>query len=332
MSENSAAGISPFFSTDWKPSPYRQVIADSHRTELEDKGYFVCEKLFSTETVEKLNNLYNKYQHQGMNNIGMFMSAYSKDIDYRKSVHEEIGNIVKAELDTLFQNYQPAVYNFVIKSSMPEHELPLHQDITLIDENKSSPINIWIALTDVNMENGPVCVVPKTQYFFPPYRSNFSDQNIENLSSDLKQYAVPVCLKAGDLLVFDSRLIHYSLPNISGKDRVGAVVYIFPDDVSFLFMSKSKTGDLKDFDLMELKREDFFINADFEKGEESGLSGKLLKKITVDPFTVSSEQLHKYFSSSGVIRKQNNDDREKTLKPKQSKLKKIIQRLFSLNS
>jgi hypothetical protein len=325
MVEILQAGISPFFSTNWKPAEYRQLQKENHKIELADNGYFVCEKFFSGETIEKLNALYQQHQHVGVNNIGMFMSAYSKDLDYRKSVHEAIDRIVKPELGMLFQNYQPAVYNFVIKTSMPGHELPMHQDITLIDETKSSPINIWIALEDVNIENGPVCVVPKTQYFFPPWRSNFSEQNISDLSKDLKQYAVPVCMKAGDILVFDSRLLHYSMPNVSGKDRIGAVTYIFPDDVPFMFMSKSKAGGECDFDLMELKREDFFINTDFEKAEQSGLSGKVVANVEVIPFTVTGEQVHTYFNAAGI-----KPARQVISKQTQaSLLKRIFNKVFS---
>jgi len=183
--------ISPFFKTDWKPAPYRQLIQEEHKQALHDSGYLVLKQFFSSHTVGKLNKLFGEHQHIGVNEIGMFMSAYSKDIVYRKEVHRRMGVIIEPELNSIFTAFKPVIYNFVIKESRPEHALPVHQDLALLDENLASPINIWTCMVDTDINNGPVCLRPKTQYFFPLHQSKNSD-------------AVPIVLETGDLLGVNS--------------------------------------------------------------------------------------------------------------------------------
>ncbi len=297
---SSNAEISPFHKTDWKPAPYRQLKSQVHQKALGEDGYFVVKNHFGESTLKRLHQLYNSTDHIGFNDIGMFMSAYSADIPYRKMVHERLGEILEPELDGIFTKYKPSVYNFVVKRSRPEHALPLHQDLALVNEHLSSSINIWVCMVDTSIECGPVAVIPKTQYFFPSYRSKYSDKVIEKFSDQLKQYSTPIALKAGDLLVFDSRLIHYSLPNKSGKDRVAAVCYIYPQDSQFVMLTQSEDCEPLEFDLLDIERESLFTNAAFENEDKTGISGNTQTRVEVEPFDLTAEQLSAYFNRVNV--------------------------------
>lgn len=92
----------------------------------------------------------------------MFYSLYSRDIEYRKIVHESISEIMKPVYDSLFSDYKVVLNSFIVKVSGPESEFCLHQDSTSFDETKYSSLSVWIPLQDTNMSNGCMCVVPLT--------------------------------------------------------------------------------------------------------------------------------------------------------------------------
>jgi hypothetical protein len=289
------AKVSPFFETNWAPAPYRQLKDNKHQIALQGRGYLVFKDFFNPETISQLNHLHSLHKHEGANDIGMFMSAYSSDVAYRKEIHRAIGGIIETELDKIFSQYKPILYNFVIKESRPSHSLDLHQDMALIDENKSSSINVWICTMDTGIENGPVHLVPKTQYIFPPFRSLYTEIDIADVQETFLKYALPVCLKQGDLLIFDSRLIHGSLPNTSGKDRVAVVGHICPDDAQFTMVINSP-GSNEDFDLVHFEREDLFQAKGFESSEKSEFDGANRTKIDLNRIPIKTKQLEAYFA------------------------------------
>jgi hypothetical protein len=294
------ASISPFFETEWKPSDYRQLINQDYKTALKGRGYLVLNDFFKSETIDGLNRLKEEHTHEGANEIGMFMSAYSSDVRYRKDVHQRIGELIEPELSNIFTSFKPILYNFVIKQPRPEHSLKLHQDMALIDEQLSSPINMWICTMDTKLEHGPVHLVPKTQYLFPAYRSLYTELDIANINDTLLKYAVPICLKKGDLLIFDSRLIHGSLPNTSGKDRVAVVGHICPEDAQFTMVINSENGKEDDFELVRFEREDLFQAKEFESAKKSEFNGTTRSRIRLNRINVESPQLEHYFASVEV--------------------------------
>lgn len=296
------AGICPFFSSDWKPSEYRQLTHDKHRAALHGLGYFIVKGFFSDGTITELDALYRKHDHVGVNDLGMFVSAYSPDIAYRKEIHKRIGEIIEPELNAIFSSFKPILYNFVIKESRPGKSLPLHQDLALIDENTASSINIWVTMMDSSMESGPVCLVPKTQYFFPPFRSHFTELDITAIDDHLKEYAIIPPLEKGDLLVFDSRLIHGSIPNTSGKNRVAAVGHICPDDAQFTMIVKSPGDNKNEFDVIEFEREDLFQAKGYETADKTDFHGNLKTRIISSHANVNESQIHDYFKGVGVPR------------------------------
>ncbi len=296
------AGVCPFQKSDWKPAEYRQLKSEEHKRALREKGYFVVENFFDSGTITGLKDLYHSLEHVGVNELGMFVSAYSPDIEYRKTVHKKIGDLVESELNSIFESFKPILYNFVLKESRPGKTLPLHQDHAMLDEDTTSSINIWIPLMNVHPDSGTLCIVPKTQYFFPPFRSRFNELDISDVEEDLGQYRKEMHLNLGDLLVFDSRLIHGSLPNTSGKDRVAAMCHICPADAQFQMLSRSNDQPEDEFVVIEFEREDLFQAKGYESANKSEFPGTVTGKVTLGRTEIDSAQLHDYFKSVGMTR------------------------------
>ncbi|MCX6199880.1 MAG: phytanoyl-CoA dioxygenase family protein, partial [Bacteroidetes bacterium] len=161
---------------------------------------------------------------------GMFYSLYSRDIEYRKTVHESIGEIMKPVYDSLFSDYKVVLNSFIVKVSGPESEFCLHQDSTSIDETKYSSLSVWIPLQDTNMSNGCMCVVPYSHRMFSPYRGISFEQPFESIEGTVRKYLYPIELKKGDIFLFDNRIVHNSVINTSGENRVVVMSGIYPKE------------------------------------------------------------------------------------------------------
>lgn len=239
--------INPIIQTataNWKPKPHTVFKDEALAKHIHDIGYTV-KPFISIEQVNSLKQLYAKEHDLQMENGGMFYSLYSRDLEYRKRIHDQISSIVSSSFAQYFVNYKNIVNIFITKASGPDSEFYLHQDSTALDEFKHSALSVWIPLQDINEANGALTVIEKTHPFFSPYRGITIKTPFRKIQSTLKKYLKPIYLKAGDAIFFDSRLIHNSLPNNSGKDRLVVLCGIFPKDAKFITCYKDSKENSK---------------------------------------------------------------------------------------
>lgn len=224
---------------NWQPVRHSVIKNSTLASTIHEKGYAVIPFL-DEKALLLIKNLYAS-EHKLKNEDGaMFYGLYSKDIAYRRRVHESIASIVKPFLDQQFTAYKNVVNTYITKISGPKSEFSVHQDTTALDEFKFSPLSVWIPLQDITPQNGALAVIEKTHWFFSPYRSISFPFPFARITNTLKKYLVPVYLKAGEALVFDPRIVHNSLPNTSGTDRVVALCGVFPEQAELITCFKEK--------------------------------------------------------------------------------------------
>ena len=108
---------------------------------------------------------------------------------------------------------------------------PWHQDSLYFhfDPDGGRPIaGVWLAVTEATLENGCLHVLPGSQRepiheHVPDRRPNANVGYYEIVDHDMSG-EVPVLMQPGDLLVFDSHLMHRSTDNVSDGIRA-AMVY-----------------------------------------------------------------------------------------------------------
>ncbi len=127
--------------------------------------------------------------------------------------------------------------NVISKTKYANKAVPFHQDISYSPENPYE-ITAWLALTDVPMCSGPLVFIKGSHLDVPQPAVDFWSPNFvdkRKLRSSKKNILVP--LKAGDLVVFDSRVWHGSLENEIGYNRFAlatrwkGVEYKAPEDI-----------------------------------------------------------------------------------------------------
>ena len=139
-------------------------------------------------------------------------------------------------------------------------ELGIHQDWTIVDENNFVALNCWIPLTDVDELNGALCVIPGSHY--PAYhtvRTPTSPFFFSGNEDALIPHAIPMRVKAGEAVILNQSVIHYSPPNRSDKIRKAITAGVKSIGAPMLFHYKMPHEDkLEVFDMPE----DFLIRFD----------------------------------------------------------------------
>jgi ectoine hydroxylase-related dioxygenase (phytanoyl-CoA dioxygenase family) len=164
---------------------------------------------------------------------------------------------MKPIFETYFQNYKNVLNSFIVKIAGDKSEFALHQDSTSCDESKYSPLSLWIPLQDTNIDNGTLCVVPKTHQVFSNYRGVSIQPDYYKYEEEIRKYLMPIQLKAGDILVFDNRLVHYSPANKSKNDRIVVMCGLFDKEATFRICYQENKNEPID---IYHQADDFFID------------------------------------------------------------------------
>jgi hypothetical protein len=243
--------------SSWSPAHRDYITDEVLEDEIYKKGYAITGKL-DDATLAKLMELYKSTHNFQKPSGGMFYSLYSRDIEYRTKVHEEIQGLLKPFYDSIFHEFRVVLNSFIVKVNGPESEFCLHQDSTSIDERKYSNLSVWIPLQDTDLSNGCLNIIPYSHHMFSPFRGISFAQPFEKIEGTLRRYLQPLILKAGDILLFDNRLVHNSAVNKSGKDRIVVMAGIYPKHIPIVTCYKDETSPCSLIEMIQ-QDDDFLI-------------------------------------------------------------------------
>ena len=202
-------------------------LDDVQQLKIEQDG-FVVVPLLTAEELGACRAIYEALKHESPE-LPFYTSHWSPDQQHRQKVDNRLRPILSKNLHPLLNNYRDLYGYFLVKEPSPESFFRLHQDWTLVDETQFTGITAWCPLTDTNSTNGAFHVVRGSHRFL----NNVRGQNIdlpyrEILSYVEPQFATPIYLKAGEAIIFDQRLWHYSPPNMSKETRISVAVIAIP--------------------------------------------------------------------------------------------------------
>jgi hypothetical protein len=261
-----------------------ETIAD----QLQKNGYCVVD--FIDEIAQrKLQTLYGENHRLSASKGGAFFGIFSKDIAYRQRINDGVNNILQPVFEKWFVGYKSAVNTVVVKVPGQSSFIPIHQDGAAIDESKYSSMNIWIPLQDVTSQNGALYVIPRSHHVFLPYRCASVAPLQKDIEAEMYPFFYPIYLKQGQALFFDSRMFHYSAPNLSAQDRVAVVCRIVPAEAPIVAYYKDNNTENEPVEMWECPP-DYLITSDSYNDNERPQGCKLIKRLKDDcpPLTLAS--------------------------------------------
>lgn len=108
---------------------------------------------------------------------------------------------------------------------------PWHQDSYYFRFDRQPQIGVWLALSEATLENGCLWVVPGSQrrrqiFQHVPDRRPAANRGYQEIVDQDVSAQIPVLMQPGDVLFFDSYLMHQSTDNVASVRRA-AMVYHF---------------------------------------------------------------------------------------------------------
>ena len=193
------------------------IFKNKNYQEQFDEQGFVTVPFIDKNTVKNLNTIYKTLYPNGVE--GFFSTTFANNVSHREKVNNSIREECLDRFNSLFVDYKIFFSSFIVKAPGEKSELIMHQDMTLVDENQYAGINIWCPLIDLNSNNGAIEVLPKSHRFFKTYRGSSIPDIYDNVVKEVKSILIPQYLKAGEAIIFDQSIIHYSPPNLSATER-----------------------------------------------------------------------------------------------------------------
>ena len=254
-------------------------------------------QLLSPDDIQELERIY--YDNRVEKQPAMERSTSSKNFDLSRNIKELTGAVVLKRLQEYLIDYKLLYSGFITKVPGKPNQMRLHQDPTFVDESKFQALNVWSPLVDVNADNGALWIIPKSNRFFEGFRG----QPIRALDfSDISQkvtdkYGVMLPMKAGEVIIYDAALFHYSLANTTDKARIACASLVAPAESTPIYHYYNK--ELNTIDVYEIEG-DFMIKYFSEYLKTGKVDAKLLsnrpytepRKVTMDEF----EERYQYYN------------------------------------
>lgn len=226
-------------------------------------------------SLAEINQLQENYRHAGIDaSAGFYSTSFSENQVLKDQLNTPINDILTSKADKLFNPYKALGSCYLSKSPGPEGEMPLHQDWTVVDENRFDSLTIWIPLQDVNEWNGAMRVVPGSHRFSSILRSPSLPNPLEDVKNLLKAQTRSVPLKAGEAIIFSQALIHSSPPNQSSKDRLAVTFGLISAEAQLLFHHQNEDGLIDKYEVPT----DFFQQYNTQIGKAPQM-GKVIARL-----------------------------------------------------
>ncbi len=230
-------------------APYLKVFRDDAlQAQFEKDGYVVV-PFYNQEEIKALTTLYRELHPK--DEKGFYPSTFSKDKKYRTTADKEIVSVGSRSMEHLLVDYKVVCGSFIVKSPGPESVMELHQDMTLVDESKFAGINIWCPLVDLTDTNGALEILAGSQRLVPSYRGSSIPTIYAELQNEIKSIMKPLFLKAGEAVIFDQSILHYSPPNISDDIRIVTNTFFAHKDATFQTAWYDKENHKEQIELFE---------------------------------------------------------------------------------
>jgi hypothetical protein len=234
------------------------IFMDASLQESFNKQGFLLHDFLTKEEVKRLTTLFHEWHAELPD--GRFMSdSYSSNLELKRRASEQITAIFLPHFRELFKDFAPFGSSFLYKTPGKESALAPHQDWTIVDETKALALNIWVPLCDTNTENGTLHVLPGSHAHILPLRAPTLPFFFSGAEEVLMPYLIPLSVQAGQAVILNQRLVHYSSPNLSDKVRIAITSGVKTRDQPMVFYYKDPD---KPEDVLECYRQqdDFLIS------------------------------------------------------------------------
>lgn len=188
------------------------------------------------------------YSNRVQEQAAIERTTATQDQDISRNIKRLAGEAVSNRLKKYLLNYRMFFSGFITKNPGKPSKMRLHQDPTFVDETKYKAMNVWSPLVDVDAGNGAVCIIPNSDKFFKGFRGQPARQyDFDDIAEEvMSKFGKLMPMKAGQSLIYDTSLFHFSLENVSGKIRIANTTIMLPEEATPIYYYHNKALDTLD--------------------------------------------------------------------------------------
>ena len=195
------------------------------QTRYERDGYVVLPFLQPDEVAE-LRARYDELPR--VDDAGFFASLYTANQSYRQQAHAALAGLGERLCAAFLDDYAVLIGNFVTKKGGDRSLMPPHQDWSFVDESRYASMNLWLPLVDVDEGNGAIFLLPGGHRLPFTVRGTLVPNAFANVAGLDFAHLTYLPMRAGEVLIYDHRLVHASPPNSTPAVRVAAAMAALP--------------------------------------------------------------------------------------------------------
>lgn len=246
----------------------------NHYTLYDKNGYVKYDSLLSNEVVSKLNKQVDYLQKILRPSDTVFdedKTGLIKQIQYLHNYHpvfQEVIDKMRPLAEELLNNNNLFVLNMQLFEKHPNISKPTraHQDNAYFKLKDNKAVTFWIALDDIDEDNGCLYYTPKSHlcgvFKHSRYHKNTTFRvrsGVPGLSLCLHEHFdendTPMPVKAGDVLAHHCNLVHRAGKNNSNRRRraIGIVFIVKDSEKDPVLMDHFKSQLKEDIELQKVK-------------------------------------------------------------------------------
>lgn len=192
--------------------------------------------------------------------------------EYRRRVFDIVRDTFMPRLATVIDDYRMTLGGIFVKTP-GSAEVPLHSDWTFATDPDQVTLNVWCPLVDVDDSNSGLRLVAGSHRLFEHIGAPGVAPYFAGYEQELKERSSLMDLRAGEAVIFDSNLLHWSRPNMSGDLRPAVAFICVPAGAVPAMYRKHKDG--RRFEVFDMSNGGFFAQTSDELFEGT-IRGKSL--------------------------------------------------------
>lgn len=157
-------------------------------------------------------------------------SSWSQALSVRAATDEAIRSVTLPRLRALLPGRAMVFAGFMAKAVGPDTAFPIHQDPTVVDEERWTPLTFWVPLVDVGPDTGCMQAIPGSHRLDASPRPAFRPFPHQHEGPRLRPLLRPIPMRAGQVMLSHPALFHASTPNRGAVRRVACVGMVVPGD------------------------------------------------------------------------------------------------------
>lgn len=242
----------------------------AHHKAFSKDGFLLLPGFLKAGQIADIHSFYQKLPPAP---LPFYTSNWIADTAYKQNIHRFLQPILDKAIDEHLLGFKSVFSYFLVKNPHKTKKVAIHQDWTLTDERNYQGLTVWVPLVDTTINNGNFHVLPGSHLLFQNIRGTNIEMPYSHIGDQIEEKLLqPLPLNAGDAVLFDHRLVHFSPPNMSEDSRVAVGHTLLPAGAPMYHYFKENPEDEQIF--RQRVEDSFLLDYSFKESLQNYFKGE----------------------------------------------------------